>query len=77
MKYLKTAAFPHNQPLHFYIGVIRPVLEYAAPVWHHRINSTHAWQLESIQKRAIHISFKVTRAMSYPNILSVAEPQSL
>ena len=37
----------------FYTSVIRPVLEYAAPVWHHHlINSTQAQQLESIQKRA-------------------------
>jgi len=32
MKQLKTAGVPQNQFLHFYTAVIRPVLEYAAPV---------------------------------------------
>ena len=41
----------------FYTAVIRPVLEYAAPVLHHLTNRTQAQQLESIQKRAIHIIF--------------------
>ena len=54
LKQLKRAGVPQNQLLHFYTAVIRPVLEYAAPLWHHLINRTQAQQLESIQKRAIH-----------------------
>ena len=60
------AVVPQNQLLHFYTAVISPVLEYAAPVWHHLINRTQAQQLESIQKRAIHIIYNITRGMSYP-----------
>ena len=59
---------------HFYTAV---VLEYAAPVWHHLINRTQAHHLESVQKRAIHIIFNFTRAMSYPKVLFVAQPESL
>ena len=66
-----------NQLLHFYTAVIRPVLEYAAPVWHHLINRTQAQQLESIQKRSIHIIYNITCGMFYPNVLFVAELESL
>jgi len=77
LKQLKRAGVPQNQLLHFYTAEIRPVLEYAAPVWHHLINRTQAQQLESIQKRAIHIIYNITRDMSYPNVLFVAELESL
>ena len=40
-----------QQLLHFYVAVIRPVLEYCAPVWHYE-------QLEWIQKWAIHIIYR-------------------
>lgn len=77
LKQLKRAGVPQNQLLHFYTAVIGPVLECAAPVWHHLINRTQAQQLESIQKRAIHIIYNITRGMSYPNVLFVAELESL
>jgi len=43
LKQLKRAGVPRAQLLllHFYISVIRPVLEYAVPVWHHLITKTH------------------------------------
>ena len=34
LRQLKRAAVPRHDMLHFYIAVIRPVLEYAVPVWH-------------------------------------------
>jgi len=49
LKQRKRAGVAQNHLLHFYTAVIRPVLEYAAPVWHHLINRTQAQQLESIQ----------------------------
>ena len=51
--------------LHFYITVIRPVLEYAVPVWHHLITKTQADNIEAIQKRAIRIIFSLTNDMPY------------
>jgi len=77
LKQIKTATVPQNQLLHFYTAAIRPVLEYTALVWHHLINRTQAQQLESIQKRAIHIICNVTCGMSYPNVLFVAELEAL
>jgi len=35
LKQLKRAGLASNHLLHFYIAVIRPVLEYCAPVWHY------------------------------------------
>ena len=38
--------------LHFYFGTIRPVLEYAAPVWHSSLTAEQSNCLENVQKRA-------------------------
>jgi len=43
--------------LHFYIGVIRLVLEYAVAVWHSGLTAELSDQLETIQKRALRIIF--------------------
>ena len=77
LKQLKRGGVPCKQLLHFYTAVIRPVLEYAAPAWHHLINRTQAQHLESVQKRAIHIIFNFTRGMSYPNVQFFAQLESL
>jgi len=37
--------------LHFYIAVIRPVLEYAVAVWHSGLTAELSDQLETIQTR--------------------------
>jgi len=73
LKHLKRAGVLAQQLLHFYATVIRPVLEYCAPVWHYAITRSQAEQLESIQKRAIHIIYPFTWGMSYSNILFVSE----
>jgi len=57
LKQLKRAGVPTDQLLHFYVAVIRPVLEYCTPVWHYAITHTQTEQIESIQKRAIRIFF--------------------
>jgi len=43
--------------LYFYIGIIRPVLEYAVAVWHTGLTADLSDQLELIQKRTLHIIF--------------------
>jgi len=77
LKQLKRAGVPRYQLLHFYTAVIRPVLEYASPVWRYSITCAQSYQLESIQKRAVHITFSDTRGMSFPNVLFVANLNSL
>ena len=51
LKQLKRAGLPTDQLLHFYVAVIRPVVEYCAPVWHYAINRAQAEQLESTKAR--------------------------
>jgi len=77
LKQLKTAGLPTDQLLHFYVAVIRPVVEYCTPVWHYAINRAQAEQLESIQMRAIRIIFPFTCGLSYSYILFAANLISL
>jgi len=49
-KQLRRAGVPPTQLVHFYLAVIRSVLEYAAPVWHHLLTKIQSDQLEAIQK---------------------------
>jgi len=49
LKQLRRAGVPKDQLLHFYTGVIRPALEYAASVWNHLLTNTQLDQLEAIQ----------------------------
>ena len=69
LKQLKRAGLFSSHLLHFYITVIRPVLEYCAPVWHYAITKAQSESLEAIQKRAIHIVHNLTRGMSYLSML--------
>jgi len=50
LKQLRCAGVPQAQLLHFYTVVIRPVLEYAAPVWNHFLTKTHIDQIKAIYK---------------------------
>ena len=42
---------------HFYNAVIRPVLEYACPVWHTGLTKEQCHKIESIQKRDVCIIY--------------------
>jgi hypothetical protein len=55
LKQLKKCSNNIADMLHFYTAVIRPVLEYACPVWHTSITNEQCRCLESIQRRAIYI----------------------
>ena len=69
LKQLKRAGLSNDDILHFYLAVIRPVLEYAAPVWHSGLTNELSDQLESLQKRALRIIFGYSRVtdISYDN----------
>jgi len=54
---VKRAAVSCRDMLRFYIAVIHPVMEYAAPVWHTGLNAESAESLESVQKSTIRIIF--------------------
>jgi len=53
LKVLKRAGLPPHDLLHYYVAVIRPVLEYCSCIWHHNITNKLSLQIEAIQKRAI------------------------
>ena len=72
LKLLKRAGVPNPQLLHFYQAVIRPILEYAAPVWHHLLTKCQADQIEAVQKRALNIIYTSTYGMPYHNALFLA-----
>ena len=42
---------------HFYTTVIRPILEYACPVWHSSLRVEHSNCIEAIQKRSFRLIF--------------------
>jgi len=79
LKQLKRAGVPRYQLLHFYTAVIRPVLEYASPVWRYpslALNPTNWNQCKNEQYISSSL-FSDTRGMSYPNVLFVANLNSL
>ena len=58
-------------------AVIRPILEYAAPVWHHLLTNCQTDQTEAVQKRAVNIIYNSTYGMPYSNALFIAGLTSL
>ena len=72
LKQLRRAGVPQSNLLHFYTGVIRPVLEYAAPVWNHLLSKSQIDQIEAIQRRALRIIYSYTNDMPYTNALYCA-----
>ena len=52
---LKRAGVSHRDIIRFYSTVIRPVLEYGSPVFHHSLPDYLSNDLEQVQKRAMSI----------------------
>ena len=57
LKVLKKFGLPTANLITVYIGYVRPVAEYAAPVWHPGLNDEQSASLERIQNRAFRIVF--------------------
>ena len=55
LKLLKRFNLPHDDLVTIYTGFVRPLAEYAAPVWHSGLTVKDANALERIQKRACKI----------------------
>jgi len=77
LKQLRRAGVPQAQLLYFYTGVIRLVLEYAAPVWNHLLTITQIDQIEAIQRRALRIIYSYINGMRYISALYCAAIPSL
>lgn len=52
---LKRANVPLSDIVNFYCTMIRPVLEYCAPVFHHALPQYLSDDIEGVQKRALSI----------------------
>ena len=57
LKQLRRADVPTRDLLHFYTTAVRPVLEYACPVWHSGLTIAQSNLLESVQKHVIRIVY--------------------
>jgi len=77
LKQLKRAGLSNSHLLHFYITVIRPVLEYCAPLWHYALTKAQSESLEAVQKRAFRIIHISTHGMPYSSMLFCANLSSL
>ena len=54
----------------YYVSVIRPVLEYACPVWHTKLNKHNTESIETVQKRALKCIYPVNE---YADILCLKD----
>ena len=71
---LKRAKVGTNELVLFYCTCIRPILEYASPVFHNGLTKYLSNDLEMVQKRAMRIIFPWT---SYTDALPLAGLQQL
>ena len=74
LKQLKRANVPRKDLLTFYVTCIRPVTEYACPVFHNALPAYLSAELEQLQKRAMRIIFPFT---SYRDALQQARLETL
>jgi len=65
LKRLKWAGLPADRLAHWYISVIRPVVEYCAIVWHYGLSKNQTESTEAIQRRAFLIVYPTTASMPY------------
>ena len=71
---LKRAGVDQHDLVRIYMSVIRPVLEYAAPVWSSSMPGYLSDKIETIQKRAMRTIFP---GMDYDDILASLNVQTL
>ena len=63
--------------LQFYLSVIRPILEYCSPIWHHGLTKAQAESMKAIQRRALRIIDSSTVGIPYEVALSLTQFVSL
>jgi hypothetical protein len=77
LRILKKSGLNPGHLLHFYLTVIRPLLEYCSVVWHHTLSKTQSESLEAIQRRALRIIYPQPVGLSYSSALQYADLSSL
>ena len=76
LRLLKRYGVPRHDLLTVFTGYIRPLTEYAAPVWSGALTNNQKFQIERIQKRALRIVCG-TSYTTYEQVLSHCTLQSL
>ena len=51
LRFLKKLKRPQSDLVYYYEEVIRPVMEYASPIWHFSLTSEQSKTLEAVQRR--------------------------
>ena len=74
LRQLKRAKINEKDLLTFYLTCVRPVTEYACPVFHNSLPLYLSEELEKLQKRALRIIYPT---LSYPEALSEAKIDTL
>ena len=63
--------------LYFYTSVVRPILEYACPVWHTGLTAAQSDALESLQRRAMRIIYSDDNSGDYKTRIIIAGVDTL
>ena len=71
---LRRSKVPPKDIVHIYCAKIRPVLEYACPVWHGGLTDEQSEAIEHIQERGLRIAYP---ALEYLDALTIADIPSL
>ncbi len=71
---LKRARVSQNDLLNVFFSVIRPVLEYACPVWHTNLTKYLSGHIETVQKRALRV---ISPGHPYDEILHITDLPTL
>ena len=74
LRQLKRSGATYSDLLSFYCTVIRPIAEYASPVWHSSLTVAQSDVLESLQKGAMNIIFP---GNNYTGVLTIAGVDTL
>jgi hypothetical protein len=73
LKLLKRSSMSSDDLIHYYKSIVRPVLEYACPVWQSSITTDQRNQLESIQKRALYIIYGNDPSTNYQHLCELLD----
>ena len=63
--------------MYFYTSVVRPILEYACPVWHTGLTAAQSDALESVQKRAMRIIYSDDNSGDYKTRIIISGVDTL
>lgn len=77
LKLLKRSSVSQDDLLHFYVSIIRSVLEYACPVWHNSLTVNQNNRIESIQKRVLCVIYGNDNNYNYNEICGKLELPTL